>query len=302
MRSRSLSGTPGPRSATVSARPDRAAPDLQLRSAIPARDRRAFSIRLRRSRRNSRASPCKLTGSPLTSAPMPPPLPPRARAGLRPRVAAVHLRVQPACQQQLADQVVQFGDVSASRPRSSGRSSPGSSSSAMRMRASGVRSSCETWASTLFCAPTSRLDALRGTVEAAREVRHLVLAFDLHARLQIPCPERLDARLQSLQPPRDASDQRIAAGGNRHEQQPERQAEHPKGTVPVVRAHQHPSLIGQVQRNDRSATPTPATTAALRAGRQRRQLRAGSRQESAIGSEDCQVYLEHLREFVGLGL
>ena len=60
------------------------------------------------------------------------------------------------------------------------------------------------------------LDARGGAVEALRQPRHLVLAFDLDARRQLARPERLDAGLQTLQSTREPAHDRI--GADRHHQ------------------------------------------------------------------------------------
>ena len=68
------------------------------------------------------------------------------------------------------------------------------------MRVSGVRSSCDTCASRLLWPADQLLDALGRPVEAARQLGHLVAAFDLDARLQVARTERLHPRLQTLEP------------------------------------------------------------------------------------------------------
>ena len=82
------------------------------------------------------------------------------------------------------------------------------------MRDSGVRSSCEALASSMLVRADQLLDARGGAVEARGEPRHLVPALDLDARREIAGAERLDARLQPLQPPREAAHDRI--GAERH--------------------------------------------------------------------------------------
>ena len=53
-------------------------------------------------------------------------------------------------------------------------------------------------------------DALRRMVEALREPRHLVAAFDRHSRGEIAGTQCFDARLQPLQPPGQAAHKGIS--------------------------------------------------------------------------------------------
>jgi len=62
--------------------------------------------------------------------------------------------------------------------------------------------------------PDERLDALRGAIEASREVGDLVSSLDRHTRREIAAAELLDARAQALETPCDATRDRIRAEGD----------------------------------------------------------------------------------------
>jgi hypothetical protein len=54
------------------------------------------------------------------------------------------------------------------------------------------------------------LDLCRSAVEALRQARDLVAAFDLYPRCKVARSQRLYTRLQTLEPPRQAPNERIA--------------------------------------------------------------------------------------------
>ena len=146
-----------------------------------------------------------------------PPLPPRARADPPPRVWTRPIqRIQAARQQQLADQARPARRCPcASRARSSGRSSAGQQlerhAHARERRAQLVRHMRE---QRLLCAPTSRSMRSAARLKLRASSATSSLPSTCTRAFRSPAPERVDPRLQPLEPPRDAPNQRVAARGD----------------------------------------------------------------------------------------
>ena len=165
----------------------------------------------------------------------------------------------------------------------------------MRMRASGVRSSWEAFASSALWAPTSSSMRAGGAVEALGEPRHLVAALDLHARREIarargtrrrpagaPAARSAGARpdrpRRRRRPPRSASartaEGRAAVpvrGSRATSQRPSGSAIAPDGGPPHRRSHPPRSRLA-------AGAGIAAPTEASGVGRRRtaRRRRAGS--------------------------
>ncbi len=100
------------------------------------------------------------------------------------------------------------------------------------------------------------LDARGRAVEALREARHLVLALDLDARLEIAGTQLIDACLQSFQPAGEAAHQGI--GAHRHgERDGAQEGDEPQNRVPRPprRARHQPALVGQPDGPGRAPAP-----------------------------------------------
>ena len=117
--------------------------------------RRAFSSRLRTSRRSRRSTPDALTGSPPTSAPTR--APSSARRASRSTGSASPSDSGASSRAAVSSSSISSSSSAMSRSMLARRAgSPSSSSIAIRIRVSGVRSSCDAPARMCRCAPTSR--------------------------------------------------------------------------------------------------------------------------------------------------
>ena len=252
---RSSPGAPLP-----SAGPPGAPPSAQ--TGVPPPCRSAFSSRLRASRRSSRSTAVTVTGSPRTSAPTRRPLlgeDGEEVHGLG--IAGRVRRIETGRGQQLLDELVELRDIALDTgpPRritlqQLDRQPDAGKGSAKLVRRPGKDVPLRI---------DESLDPFRGTVEALREARHLVLAFHLDPRGERARPELVYLRLQPLgsgglgRGPSGPSPHRDG-GGEQHEwPQPER---NPVGE-PLAPRRRRPSPRGQatVRRRGRKEEPAPST-------------------------------------------
>ena len=162
-------------------------------------------------------------------------------------------RIEAACEQDLPDQLVELGDVGldallllriGGAVRHRERHVDAGERRAQLVRGVGEQH---------LVRADQLLDAAGGAVEARRERRDLVLAFDLHARRKVAFAELLDAGAQPLQPPREAARQRVGADRDRRRDRQQR-GEHPRAGAPRPARNAGDEKASVAQRNQ----PGPA--------------------------------------------
>ena len=227
---------------------------------VPPPWRRAFSSRLRTSRRSSRGSPCTDAGSP-SSARI------DARALLRGEREQVDVlaRVERRDRHRAGSRAgsrrsARRARRCRARARAQLRASrpPPSSSIAMRMRASGERSSCEAFASRLRCASTSA--SIRSAARLKLRARSATSSRPSTGTraARSPAPSASTLRLQALEPARDATHDRIRADRDGEREQPEREqqpADGANGRDRAAAAGREPPAVRQLERPDAAAMP-----------------------------------------------
>ena len=110
------------------------------------------------------------------------------------------------------------------------------------------------------------LDALRRAVEAAGQRRDLVLSLDIDPGGEIARAQRLDSRLQALQPARQAAGDRPGADGDgeREEDEGDEEADRRCVTQATVRAVEDEAPVRQRQGEGAASSGVPTGRALLR--------------------------------------
>jgi hypothetical protein len=226
----------------------------------------------------------------------------REQVDFLPGLARLH-RVEPAGEQDLVDQGVELGDVLLELKLAPGLGAVlhqlERHADAGERRAQLVRGVGEQ----RLVRGEQLLDARRRAVEALGQARHLVAALDLDPRRQVAAAERLDARLQVLQPPREPPHHGIGAHADAEREHGQGEEQSPGRMAPGARHARHqPAAVGQLQAPGRRARvpPQPATFAALRARRRQRTADPGLRR--IVGAEQRHVGMQPGRQALERGL
>ena len=199
-------------------------------------------------------------------------------------------RVEPTREQELADQVVELGDV-ARDARAQLRSLVAAEqldrhADPRERRAQLVRGRCQRAA----LRGDQLLDLRGGAVEAPGQVRDLVRAAHLDARRQIARAERLDLRAELLEPTRDAPRDRIGAERDRGGQGGDREQ---KAEVFVLAVRDERASVGERKHESVSAVHAVAPELVrVRSGH----LGAHVRDQLPVGGAQRQVEAEIPRE------
>ena len=195
--------------------------------------------------------------------------------------------VEPACQQDFLDQIVEFrdiaGDIGLDLGVGLGLEKLKAKPYARQRRAQFVRrvGQQQPVRADQFFDPGS------GAIEARGEPSDLVASFDGDPGREVPGPERFDARLQALDAPGQAAHHRIGKNRDRdcHGGQEEQEAEH-WNRRPQQRPRHDPASIRELEAPHRPAAN--AQPAAILVGRLRQWPSDGG-DRRAIPVEQCDI-------------
>ena len=139
------------------------------------------------------------------------------------------------------------------------------------------------------------LDTCRGAIEALRQPRHLIAAFDLGARGEIASAERIDRRLQPLDPPRQPAHHRKGGERDRERDRAKKQHHAERGMAARnMRTHEQPTLVGHLDSPDRAGRPGHPARAVAAARRPDRTSDTGDR--PIVATEQRQIRIDAPRE------
>ncbi len=128
-------------------------------------------------------------------------------------------------------------------------------------------------------------DAIRRMVEAARQLRHFIPPFDLHADGEVSSTKGLDLRLQPFESSRDTPHNGIGPQRNGNGQQAKRSQQAQRAMRPLPAGYHKPSVWqsqgNRVGRQRRRARIQPG---AICSGRGAGRRGADCRQEGAIST------------------